>query len=563
MGISVSSIAAQPQYHTNAIREVDDAASENDPNAFQDVGKVGLGDIEVSIDGQTLYVVNLYDKTLYAISTLTKTVVNSFPIPNPGCTNGAARPWGIGQYGGQIFVGVTCDGSASGNPANLSDNSGVNNLSATIYRLDGTTFTQVLNFPLNYPREVPFQYSGGCDQVDRWKPWLSVVPATCDDGNIGYPTPLLSDIEFTDNGDMILGYIDRTGFQFGAGNYGPTGTTKYSNYAGGEILRTCKSGNNWVIESTSSGCSSPGGLAINTFDPDGYDVGFDFLDKHGEFYEGDFFHNSGSFDGTGLSYFPGHPEVTIGGLAVVPGTNEVMSTSYDPVTGDDNFSTGGVIVLDNTSGKRPRNGFQLYSTTDPNTTQGKGVGLGDLEALCISTPNQIGNYIWLDDDMDGVQDPCEMGIPGVNVALYEMDGSTTTLIASTITSADGTYYFTDYEQYGLGYDTLALGHQYFVVVGEGGQFNTSDNALSIGSAIYELTTQNIGEGLNADLNDSDAYLVNDITKPFDNFPVDTVTIERGGYVNHTLDFGFIPFEEDCVDIICLPITAKIIRGSKN
>ncbi len=98
LGIAVSSIAAQPQYHTNAIREVDDAVSENDPNAFQDVGKVGLGDIELSTDGHTLYVVNLYDKTLYAINTITKTVVNSFPIPNPGCTNGESRPWGIGQW---------------------------------------------------------------------------------------------------------------------------------------------------------------------------------------------------------------------------------------------------------------------------------------------------------------------------------------------------------------------------------------------------------------------------------------------------------------------------------
>lgn len=561
LGIAVSAISAQPQYHTNAVREVDDAVSENDPNAFQDVGKVGLGDIEVSLDGQTLYVVNLYDKTLYAISTLTKTIVDSFPIPNPNCTNGAARPWGIGQYNGQIFVGVTCDGSASGNPANLTDNSGVNNLTATVYRLDDTTFTQVLNFPLNYPREVPFQYSGGCDQVDRWKPWLSVVPATCDDGNIGYPTPLLSDIVFTEDGDMILGFIDRTGFQFGDYNYGPSGTTKYSIYAGGDILRTCKSGSSWSIESTATGCSSAGGLGINTYDPDGYDVGWDYLDKQGEFYEGDFFHNNGNYDGTGLSYFPGHPEITIGGLAIVPWTNEVMSTSYDPVTGADNFGTGGVIVLDNTSGKRPRNGFQIYNTTDPNTTQGKGVGLGDLEALCITTPNQIGNFIWYDEDEDGVQDPCEMGIQGVNVALYEMDGTMTILIASTVTAADGTYYFTDYEQYGSGYDTLTIGHQYFVVVGEGGQFDTSNNQLTIGSDTYQLTVQNTGEGSNSDLNDSDGYLIADNTKPFNNYPVDTVTIEQGGFVNHSLDFGFIP-PSDCNPIICLPITGKLIRGRK-
>ncbi len=539
LGIAVSPITAEPQYHTNVDRGLS-VYSQNDPDAFQDAGKVGLGDIELSVDRQTLYVVNLFDKTLYAINTATKTISGTYPIPNPGCSNGEARPWAVGEYEGKIFVGVTCDGGSSGNPANLTDNSGVNNLSASVYRLDNTTFTQVLNFPLNYPREVPFQYSGGCDQVDRWKPWLSVIPATCDDGNIAYPTPLLSDIEFADNGDMVLGFIDRTGFQIGNRSYGPTGEIEYSMYAAGDILKACKLGTNWGIENTSSGCSSAGGLAINTYDANGYGVPWGFLGKQGEFYEGDFFHGDGNIDGTGVSFFPGHPEITIGGLAVIPGTNEVMSTSYDPVTGASNFGTGGVIILDNTTGQRTRNGYELYRTEPDGITQAKGVGLGDLEALCVATPNQIGNYVWLDTDRDGVQDPCESGIQGVNVSLYELVGGTSTLIATTTTSANGTYYFTDYEQYGSGYDTLTIGNQYAVVVGENGQFDNSNSTLSIGSNEYVLTSQNTGEGANPDLNDSDAYLVNDSTKPFNEYPVDTVTIQQVGFVNHTLDFGFIP-----------------------
>lgn len=90
---------------------------------------------------KTLYVVNLYDKTLYAIDIATKTIVGSYLIPNPGCMNGQSRPWGLGEYKGEIYVGVICDGSNSGNPSSLTDNSGLSNLSATVYRLTGGTFT--------------------------------------------------------------------------------------------------------------------------------------------------------------------------------------------------------------------------------------------------------------------------------------------------------------------------------------------------------------------------------------------------------------------------------------
>ncbi len=555
LGIAVSNFTTEPQYLTNVDRELTDGEAEHDATTFSDVGKVGFGDIELSEDGETLYVVNLYDKTLYAISTTTKMVIASFPIPDPNCQNGEARPWALGEQEGEIYVGVTCDGSASGNPANLADNSGVNNLTATVYQLTGTSFTQVLNFPLNYPREVPFQYTGGCDQVNRWKPWTDVQPTVCDDGNIGYPTPLLSDIEFADNGDMILGFLDRTGLQFGNGNYGPIETTQRSLYSGGDILKACLSGGTWSIESTASGCSSPGGLAINTYDNDGYDVGFDFLDKQGEFYEGDFFHGDGNWDGTGLSYFPGHPEIATGGLAVVPGTGEVMTTSYDPVTGANNFGTGGVIVLSNTTGQRTRNGFQLYDDV-PEVNAGKGIGLGDLEALCSNPPIQIGNYVWYDPDKDGIQDACEMGIAGVNVSLYQADG---TFVATTTTSADGFYYFTDYEEHGIGYDTLSPDSMYFVVVGEGGQFSTSNNMLSIGGNNYELTAQNTGQGANPDINDSDAYLINTGSLPFNGFPVDTITIGGLGFVDHTLDFGFMP-PRTCFSIDSLVADRVICAG---
>ncbi|MBL7814967.1 MAG: DUF11 domain-containing protein [Saprospiraceae bacterium] len=537
LGIAVSPISANPQYHTNATRGVL-TAPQNDANAFSDVGKVGIGDIELSADEKTLYIVNLYDKKLYAIDVATKTLVDSYTIPNPGCNNGEARPWAIGEQAGKIYVSVTCDGSASGNPASLTDNSGVSNLTATVYRLDGSSFTSVLSFPLDYPREVPFQYSAGCDQVTRWKPWVSVVPATCSDGNIGYPTPLLTDIEFDDDGHMILGFTDRTGWQFGYDNYGPTGTTLYSTYIGGDILKACKSGTTWAIESTVSGCSSAGGLAIDANDAIGYVMPWGNLAKAGEFYEGDFFHSDGNFDGSGLSYYPAHPEITIGGLVVVPGSGEVMTTTYDPVTGAPNYNTGGVITLSNTSGKRTHSGFQLYATPTGGVTQGKGVGLGDLEALCDGAAIEIGNRIWNDTDQDGIQDADENGIGDVCLEIFaDFDNNGTpdgTALGTTTTAPDGSWVFnasniTDGDPSVSGNQAGLQPFKKYLV-----RVCASDWTSGAGTGdltgLY-LTTTNADATTNGEERDNDATLSGGI-------PQFLVSTEAFGISNFSLDMGF-------------------------
>ena len=50
----------------------------------------------------------------------------------------------------------------------------------------------------------------------------------------------------------------------------------------------------------------------------------------------------------------------------------------------------------------------------------------------------IGNYVWVDENSDGVQDAGEAGIPNVVVELYDTNG---TLVASTVTDANGEYLF--------------------------------------------------------------------------------------------------------------------------
>gem|GEM_PF-2088673 len=55
-------------------------------------------------------------------------------------------------------------------------------------------------------------------------------------------------------------------------------------------------------------------------------------------------------------------------------------------------------------------------------------------------PAVIGNYVWLDENGDGVQDAGEPGIPGVTVTLRDSGGN---VVGTTVTDADGGYIFTN------------------------------------------------------------------------------------------------------------------------
>lgn len=254
LGIDVSPTAAQPQYVTNATRGLTDALPENDATVWTDAAKVGLGDIEISADEKILYVVNLYDKTLYAIDIATKAKVGSYAIPTTGCTAGVARPWGLGENNGNIYIAVTCDASTSGNDgSNLSSSTGVANLKAMVYKFSAGAInpTPVLSYSLGYPKEGPFYYDNTAKTINTFKPWVDVLPGLLADGvNVAYPQPIFTDIKFSDNGDMIMGFTDRTGFQMGDKNYGPTGTTLRSMYSGGDILKGCLVAGTYKLENT-------------------------------------------------------------------------------------------------------------------------------------------------------------------------------------------------------------------------------------------------------------------------------------------------------------------------
>ncbi|GEM_PF-2195457 len=473
----------------------------NDPTAYAKVGAEGIGGIAISEDDSTLYVVNLFQKTVLEIDVASKSLNAEHSIPDPGCTNGTNRPFAIKYHKGAVYVGQICDGSLSGTPANME---------AYVYRLDNGVFTEVLNFPLNYPKEFA---ASNCTANTGWFVWENAGTVTECLNQFGknwvvHPTPVLSDIEFDINGDMVIGFFDRIGQQMGSDQYHLTGTTLYSVYGGGDILRATKnSSSSYTIEN--------------------------IVAASDEYYHGDEF----LYDDGGFVF--DHLETSLGGLALLNNSGEVALVSYDPYV----FNSAGIYKLDNTTGAK-LDGFQLVVGQGEDGFFGKSVGLGDLELLCDPAPIEIGNYVWLDTDADGIQDAGESGIENVTVELYDAVG---TLLATTTTNSIGQYYFSgnniDAATWSTANDTLSPNTNYYIVVGNG-QF--ASNELTVGVDTYELTVDSTNSGANRYAIDSDGEIIT--TSPanaFDNLPATLITTGNIGEIDHTFDFGFqLPCEPE-------------------
>jgi hypothetical protein len=61
-------------------------------------------------------------------------------------------------------------------------------------------------------------------------------------------------------------------------------------------------------------------------------------------------------------------------------------------------------------------------------------------SIVVSQPARIGDFVWVDDNRDGIQDSGELGLAGVTV---ELRGDDNTLVATTTTSSGGSYEFAD------------------------------------------------------------------------------------------------------------------------
>lgn len=415
-----------------------------DIQSFSLVGKVGLGDIDISDDEQYLYVVNLFNRRLYQLNIATKDTV-SFSIPNNCSTGTSYRPFAVKYHRGKVYVGVVCTREdavvADANNDGVADTYGPTaGLQGTVYayQITGTTATTsvALSFPMNYlkaPTNADYSIATAPQaRAEYWRPWTNSFRADRLTGAnpviASYPQPWLTDIEFDVNGDMILGVRDRFGDQMGYQNYFPiSGLTDFvSVISPGEILRAgkCTPADSWTIESNGATCTIPANTTAQTAGqgPGG-----------GKFYWGDRVQQGAN-----------HQLSSLGGLAVLGGSGQVIMTAMDP---NDIFNTGGVKRLVNATGAKagesfttasPTAGFYLYTDNDI-TSYGKANGIGDVELLCGPAPVQIGNRVWFDQNQNGIQDPGEQPIAGAVVQLY--NSAKTTVLASVTTNAAGEYYF--------------------------------------------------------------------------------------------------------------------------
>ncbi len=86
----------------------------HDNAVYSKVGREGIGDVDVSGDGKTLYAVNLNDSKLYSVAvhgsgdTVRPGTQAAYDIPRPRACVGQWHPYGIGVRGKRVLVGGVC-----------------------------------------------------------------------------------------------------------------------------------------------------------------------------------------------------------------------------------------------------------------------------------------------------------------------------------------------------------------------------------------------------------------------------------------------------------------------
>ena len=345
--------------------------------------------------------------------------------------SGVLRPWGLTFHNGKGYLGLVSDGSVSHSREHLF---------GYVLSFDpesiSSGFTEELAFPLGYPRERASNAHLTNPQPLRsaeWQAWVTeweetgIVPGEQQLSSSGallcaYPQPILSDIDFTDDGGLVVGLMDRWAHQTGYRNYPSIlgNQILIVSYAAGDLLRVFETNGQFALESNTN------------------DQG-PFRQDDGPSYSGEFF-----YDDHYVSGVAHHGESFTGGLGVLPTSGEVVNTVFNPIltNGVGNYDNGGVYTQ----------GIHIYNTDNgakeraylfvDQYISGKANGLGDMEFAVQLVGGEMGNYVWCDGNGNGIQDPQEYGIDGIMLTLHDKENSNQQVDMVT-TSNGGQFIFDD------------------------------------------------------------------------------------------------------------------------
>ncbi|MFM9909253.1 MAG: SdrD B-like domain-containing protein, partial [Chitinophagaceae bacterium] len=362
-----------------------------DIGVFGQIGKRGIGTIDLAENGKDLYITNLFENKIHRInigmpvktSFTASDVTGNWTVPGPGLAGTEWHIMGVKYFQGKIYVGGVSSIQRSTAPvASAADLAADQvNLRGYVYQLDPVTgtITEVMQFPFNYRRGFSnndYRYEFKCN---FWRAWQNngdadivrgdfnvanqgaINPNSSNSTGIYYPQPMLADIEFDVDGSMILGIKDRFGDQVGFNNFleGVNGNVAagagryFRGLNSGEILRAGKSGVTFSIENNASVTTNGVTTTTTGIDPNvqlltagtwalgtGNQWGYNTGAGQGMGPGGKYYYYNHSFSATGVpvaniadgsvSTINAHYDKTNGSLALMAGYDEIIHPAMDP-----------------------------------------------------------------------------------------------------------------------------------------------------------------------------------------------------------------------------------------
>jgi len=194
---------AGPNYHDTTFPSDDEVARDW-------AGKTSLGDVDTSEDGRQLFVMNLADRRIYRFELPSGALIGSFAHGASGESwSDDARPFGLKFYNGRLYHAVVNSAESTQRREDLE---------GRVYSSlpDGSDMRLEAAFPLDYTRgfarvtgliwAAPIE-----DVAIEWLPWRDGYNHLAPDraGQAVYPQPMVADIEFDEQGDMVVALRDR------------------------------------------------------------------------------------------------------------------------------------------------------------------------------------------------------------------------------------------------------------------------------------------------------------------------------------------------------------------